>query len=276
MNLINIEKKNFINLGFYLVLLLPVSIILSRFFADLSIVILSLLFFIIRGENKIFENKLIIVAFIFILFSSISSIFSSNVIFSLKSSFLHLRFILFILSISFLALYFKEILLKKLFYIFIICYLILFFDSSVQFFLKKNIFGYTVDPITRVSSLFFDELVLGSYLSRLFPLLCFFYIFLKLKINKYLILYFIFHLYFVVFITGERLSFFILNIYYLLFGLFIFKKKLNKILFTFTTILILCLTLIFSNSFNPRSSLSNIFSQSTDVNYTFCEATKKK
>ncbi len=57
MHLINSDKRNYINLVSYLVLSLPLSLIFSRFTADLSIVILSIMFFFIRGENKIFENK---------------------------------------------------------------------------------------------------------------------------------------------------------------------------------------------------------------------------
>ena len=236
MNLINSDKRHYFNFASYLVLLLPVSLIFSRFIADLSIVIISILFFFIRGEEKICKNKLILIAIIFIFCASISSILSSSVIYSLKSSFLHLRFIFFALTLSILFFYSKKNFFKNLFYIILLCYLILFFDATFQHIFKKNIFGYTANPINRVSSLFFDELILGSYLSRLFPLLVFLYVFLKLKFNKYFLIYFLLHLYFVVFITGERLSFVILNIYYLLFLIFLTKKKIYR---TFITFLIL-------------------------------------
>ena len=52
MNLINSDKKRSINLAYYLILSLPFTLVLSRFAADLSIVILTILFFIIRGEKK--------------------------------------------------------------------------------------------------------------------------------------------------------------------------------------------------------------------------------
>ena len=251
MHLINSDKRNYINLVSYLVLSLPLSLIFSRFTADLSIVILSIMFFFIRGENKIFENKFLSIAIIFIVCASISSVLSNHIIYSLKSSLLHLRFIFFILTVSILFLYCKKNFLKNLFYIFLSCYLVLLFDATIQFIFKQNILGYTVNPINRVSSLFFDELILGSYLSRLFPLLIFLYVYLKLRLNKYFMIYFLFHLYFVVFVTGERLSFTILNIYYLLF------------------------ILVFSSSFKARSSLNNTLSQSTAFNYTYCLETKK-
>ena len=275
MHLINSDKRNYINLVSYLVLSLPLSLIFSRFTADLSIVILSIMFFFIRGENKIFENKFLSIAIIFIVCASISSVLSNHIIYSLKSSLLHLRFIFFILTVSILFLYCKKNFLKNLFYIFLSCYLVLLFDATIQFIFKQNIFGYTVNPINRVSSLFFDELILGSYLSRLFPLLIFLYVYLKLRLNKYFMIYFLFHLYFVVFVTGERLSFMILNIYYLLFIIFLFKTKLNKFFFIFSTIIIFSLMLVFSSSFKARSSFDNTISQSTNLNYGYCQDTKR-
>ena len=177
--MINSDKKNYFNVAYYLILLLPVSIVFSRFVADLSVVILSIIFFFIFKDNKIFNNKLLVFAFTFVFFASVSSVLSDHEIFSLKSSVLYLRFILFILTVSILFLYFENRLLKVLFNILLCCYIILLFDATFQFIFKHNIFGYTTNPITRVSSLFFSELILGSYLSRLFPLLCFLYLFLK-------------------------------------------------------------------------------------------------
>ena len=270
MNLINSDKKRYINLAYYLLLSLPITLVLSRFAADLSIVILAILFFVINSEKKIFHNMLVIFSLIFIFCSVISSLLSNNVIFSLKSSVLHLRFIFFILALSILFFYNKNNFLKNLFKVFIICYVFLFFDATIQFFFKQNIFGYTVNPITRVSSLFFDELILGSYLSRLFPIICFLYLYLKLKINIYLIIYFLFHLYVVVLFTGERLSFAILNIYYLLFIPFFLKKIFTKLIFIFLPIFCLILILTFSSNFSARTSFENIKNQSINMNYTVC------
>mgnify|MGYP007000106190 CR=1 len=59
-----------------------------------------------------------------------------------------------------------------------------------QFFTGANLFGLEINNV-RVSSFFGDELIMGSYLSRLFPLL--FALFLvkpKQKFEKYFILIF--------------------------------------------------------------------------------------
>tara|TARA_A100001015_G_C15034700_1_gene735396 strand:- start:1420 stop:2808 length:1389 start_codon:yes stop_codon:yes gene_type:complete len=273
MNLINSNKKNYINFGYYILLTLPISLVLSRFAADLSVVILTILFFVINEEKKIFENKFVILGFFLIFFSAISSILSNNVIFSLKSSLLHLRFIYFILVISILFYYLKNNFLKNIFNVIIVCYVALFFDATIQFFFKENIFGYTVNPITRVSSFFFDELILGSYLARLFPVICFFYIYLKLRINIFLIISFLIYLYFVVLITGERLSFLILNIYYSLIIPFCIKKKILKIILFFLPMIGLVVVLTFMNNFSSRNSFNEIIDQSTKKNYNICKET---
>ena len=49
-------------------------------------------------------------------------------------------------------------------------YLIFLIDGYFQFFTGVNLLGFKINGM-RVSSLFGDELIMGSYLSRLFPLL---------------------------------------------------------------------------------------------------------
>ena len=62
-------------------------------------------------------------------------------------------------------------LLKKIFYSLIIIFVILIFDGFLQYFTGKNILGWDLKyPVPRVSSLFGDELILGSYVARMLPL----------------------------------------------------------------------------------------------------------
>ena len=276
MNLINSDRIKYINVASYLILLLPIFIIFSRFAADLIVVILSLFFLLICKKNELIKNKVILLASIFILFSVISSLLSSHLIISLKSSLLHFRFIFFLIMISFIFLYSKENFLRNFFYIFLICYLALLFDATIQYIFKENILGYIVEPKNRVSSFFFDELILGSFLSRFFPLIFFLSIFLKLKINKYLIIYFLTHLYFVVFISGERLSFLILNIYYLLFIPLLFQKKITKLIFFLIPIIIFLFLMIIGSNFEARTSFNKIKSQSVKFNYSVCNETEEQ
>ena len=115
---------------------------------------------------------------LFFFFIILSSIFSENIFYSfLKSSFFYPRFFIFAFAISFF-LNKSENILATSFYTLLSIFLFLFFDSILQFLIKENFMG---QPITanRVSSLFGDELILGSYVLRLYPLLIslFFYLY---------------------------------------------------------------------------------------------------
>ena len=186
MNLI--KNKIFEKIPSYLFLLLPLSIVFSKFFADLTVVIFALLFFFIKDSRnfffkyKYYNNLFFVLFFLFITFSTFSSILSSNQLFSLKSSLLHFRFLFFSLFIAYILFMNLNQTLKIFFYTLLGVYALLLIDGTYQFIFKENLFGYKTNPETRVSSFFFDELVLGSYLSRLFPILVFLYLFLNLDL----------------------------------------------------------------------------------------------
>ncbi|MDB3859639.1 O-antigen ligase family protein, partial [Candidatus Pelagibacter sp.] len=90
--------------------------------------------------------------------------------------------------------------------------LILVIDGYYQYFSGENLIGYKKYG-NRIASFFNDELIMGSYLSRLFPLLFALFIF---RDKKKFEIYFIGVLFILVdiliFISGERTAFFFLNI----------------------------------------------------------------
>ena len=97
--------------------------------------------------------------------------------------------------------------LNYFYYALVISFLALIIDGYIQFFTGTNILGFPKTGV-RISSFFGDELILGSYLSRLFPLLFALFV---LKDKKKLELYFMI-LFFVllsglVLIIGERAAF---------------------------------------------------------------------
>ena len=98
------------------------------------------------------------------------------------------------------------------YYALVLCFSALAIDGYIQYFTGTNLVGFKISG-TRVSSFFGDELIMGSYLSRLFPLL--FALFLIKKKQKYEI-YFIGILFILVdvliFMSGERSAFFFLNL----------------------------------------------------------------
>ena len=160
----------------------------------------------------------------------------------------------------------------------IISFTALIIDGYYQFFLGNNIFGLPFQD-SRISSFFGDELIMGSFLSRLFPLI--FALFLLKKKKKYEI-YFIGILFILVdiliYISAERTAFFFLNLS-TIFIIILIKdfQKFRLITFLIALFLISILTLSSDNLSNrmikgPAASMGlskesqqrNIFTEGHD------------
>ena len=74
--------------------------------------------------------------------------------------------------------------LKYFFYVLFFTFFLLVGDGFLQYLTGKNILGFEIVEANRISSFFHDELILGSYLSRLLPLLFGLFILLKFSLNR--------------------------------------------------------------------------------------------
>ena len=114
--------------------------------------------------------------------------------------------------------------------------MLLITDGYFQYFFKANIIGNPVDlPSGRIRFLFNDEYILGSFISRLFPLfLGLSFIIFKNK-KKFIIpvsiLFFFFEV--LIFLSGERTAFFY-NTFLALFIIIMINNFKNKINYFFT------------------------------------------
>ena len=134
---------------------------------------------------------------------------------------------LFSLAIFFLCELLNNYKNKRYFFLLIFSLLVLLADSIFQFFLGFNIFGFDIIS-GRVSSFFHDELILGSYLVRIMPIILWFMFFFRINLKKNIFLFVIFFsLYFItIYLSGGRTSFFLWIITVL--GLLIIIKDLRK------------------------------------------------
>ena len=73
--------------------------------------------------------------------------------------------------------------LKRLFYVLVLVLIFLSIDGTYQLIYKKNIFGLKLIN-DRVSSFFGDELIMGSFVSRIFPIFVGLFYYLKNKKNN--------------------------------------------------------------------------------------------
>jgi O-antigen ligase len=190
-------------------------LILGPFFPDLIVSLSSLIFLFYAFKNKDFfylNNKPFIIFIIFCLYCIFVTLFiAENVLLSFESSLFYFRIGLFSCLVWYLIDQDKNI-LKYFYYSLIVCFSVLVFDGYIQFFNGSNLMGFSMN-MDRVSSFFGDELIMGSYLSRLFPLL--FALFLIKEKSTYEI-YYIGILFILIdiliYISGERASFFFLNL----------------------------------------------------------------
>lgn len=175
------SKTNLVNV--FIVFIIP-TLILGPFIPDL-IVSVSVLFFLYYIFKKkifyFFYNYPLIIFFIFCIYCILVSIFvAEDTILSLQSSLFYFRIGIFSCLIWYLIDKNNKI-LDYFYYALVICFLALVIDGYFQYFNGKNLLGYKIVGI-RVSSFFGDELIMGSYLSRLFPLLFALFIIKKKKI----------------------------------------------------------------------------------------------
>ena len=209
----NLKYPNTILINLIIASIIP-FLILGPFFPDLivSFSALFFLYYVIKFDNFFYFNKKQFIIFLlFCIISIISSLGADDIFLSIKSSLFYFRVGVFSCFIWYLIDKDKDI-LNYFYYSLILCFSALVIDGYIQYFTGVNLLGFKINGI-RVSSFFGSELIMGSYLSRLFPLL--FALFLVKEKKKFEI-YFIGLLFIfvdvLIYISGERSAFFFLNL----------------------------------------------------------------
>jgi O-antigen ligase len=211
-------NKNLILINFptLFLILLPGFLISGPFLSDLSVSIIALFFLIYcitENNYKYFNNYFFKFSIIFYLWILTCSLVSENIFFSISTSLFYIRFSIFSIAVYFLIDSDKK-LKKNIFFSLLFFFSILSLDAYFQYFNSFNIFGWPLHEDGRVSSFFKDELVLGSYFSRLLPLFfCLLLLnldFLKKKIHLYYMSLIVFFSAVIsVYISAERSSVFL-------------------------------------------------------------------
>lgn len=156
----------------YLLGSIPFLLFTGPFFSDFASIILGIFFIYICFKKKKFQyyfcNKVVVLVVLFCFLLILSSFFSNYSLYSFSTSLFYLRHLIFALAIFYILKNFKSAI--NYFNITLyLCLLIGSIDCFVQFFAKKNIIGLESHNDYRLGSFFGDELIIGSYLSRLFP-----------------------------------------------------------------------------------------------------------
>ena len=196
------------------------------------VVILSITFIIyqiIKKNLKIFFNSYFIFFFIFWIYLIINSFFSYDSSLSLSRTIPYIRFGILFLAISF---FLNDKNFKLNFYRIILIFLTaICIDAIIQFFFGINLLGYPSLHVSRISSFFNEELILGSFLLKMYPLflasIIFFYKKNLLK-NKLIFISLVILLTFSIYISGERTAFYNFLICNFILLFILYKKKFIK------------------------------------------------
>ena len=131
-------------------------------------------------------------------------------------------------------------------------------DGFLEYFTGENILGWSNHENARISSFFRDEHILGSYLSRIWPIFFGISLFIFKPKNK---LFFLFILIFIlsealIFLSGDRAALFNINLSAIF--VILFSQKLLKLRFIILSSTILLLTII---SFINPTAKERVFDQ---------------
>ena len=252
---------------------IPYSLVFSIFIADALVILTSILFLIYQIHRKnflIFFNNFFIFFLVFWFYLIFNSVFSYDLHLSLSRSLPYIRFGILFLSISYMMSHddFKNDFLKFT----LIILLLVCMDSIIQFSFGRNLLGYEAH-VSRISSFFKDELVLGGFLLKMYPIFLISIIYFKKKnsINTFLVSFILFIYFLAIYLSGERTAFFnfiVLNIFLLI---ILFKKKNIKYLLSFVLILPLIFILVNKNNDQISArylSVKEIFNNKTPIIFT--------
>ena len=208
--MIILNKLNLNNFQFILLATLPLAFVIGPLIVELIVNVLIVIFIFNVFKSKNFDfikNKIFIILFLFYFILLLSHFHSSYFDETKVNVFFYLRFILFPFAV-YEVLKINKNYLKYLFIILLFTVFIVSFDGLIQFFFEKNLIGFEKYRIDRISGFFKEDLILGSYLSRIFPLLIALSIFFKdkKKLNKFSILTVSICL-LMIFLSGERAPF---------------------------------------------------------------------
>ena len=242
-----------VNISSYIVCFYPFAIAIGPAAANTFILLSTLSFVLLNTRSlvTIFDNTFFKLFLLFWTILILSSIFSEEKLYSLKTSLLFIRYGIFVIvcksvienNKSFLDNFFKI-------NFFLISFVAL--DGIFQFFYGANFFGFTMYNLqdNRISGIFQSELILGSFLSKITLIVCGIGIFKnKIKLTFTLLLI----AFIGILISGERasLAIFSISIFFILF----FARDIKKFFLIFTIMIIGIGTLSMLKSNNLKARL---------------------
>lgn len=302
-NQINIFSGFKLKLFALLICLVPIGLALGPLIPELIFISSFLIFYkeIINNRKKYFINIFFfnfLIFYIYILLNSLSHYFINtyelpnfsnnlgNYHFSnnLLQYFDHQKSIIFFFRyyLYFVIVWFfldKLEVFKKMFLFSLSLTLILIsFDALFQYFTGINFLGYTRLNQHRLSGIFYDEFILGSFYLKLYFIFSgLFFLLVKINESKFNKIYVLYNIFFgvMIFLSGERSAFYLYLINIILSFIFLFKIK-SRLIFQLAIILTVFISIIsfFDVKIRDRifhKTYEQIFDKDKKIFYLFSE-----
>jgi len=224
------------NISKYLIYFLPLALVSGPLISEIIIIFVSLNFLFFSIKNKIYfyyKNNFSRFFLFFYFIINISDLLSSDIFYSLKTSIPYLRYYFFVIAVSYCVSNDNKF-IKNLFYSLSFTLICVAISGYVEYFFNYNLFLAKKIAQHRISGLFGDELIIGSYVARLIPLMILLKILLKIKKNIIFNCVLIF-IYFIVFLSGERSALLLASISYFSYIFFSSINLYKKIIFLLVT-----------------------------------------
>ena len=251
------NKKLVIQFSSCLLYLIPIALLTGPFLPDLFLSIITVIFLYITVKEKLwfyYTNKFFYFFLFFYIYLISRSILSDSIFLSLESSLFYFRFFIFSLAVWFLInnnhklINFFTISLAMTF-------LLALTDGLYQSFYDENLFGIKSRLDNRLTLVFSDRMIMGGYISRLFPLLIGMIIY-NFKFNKISIFFTLSLLVFsdvIIYVSGERTAIVLLFISTIFILIFITNLRIVRLITFICSIIIIFSITIFNTGIKERS-----------------------
>ena len=232
----------------FLFIILPFALFTGPFLADgiLSLVAINYLYKVIKNKSlDFFKNSITIIFLLFYLYILTRSFFSEDILLSLESSLFYIRYLFFVGGVIYIFKYHNEF-IRYFFYSSVLSLVFVIFDAILQIYFSINLIG-ELSPRSDRLGLFEDELIIGSYLTRILIIAIPLYLYLfKVKKVPIFILSCIALVIFIIAYSGERTALFII-LFFIFICIFLFDVNFYKKLILAVILIISSFFIIFSN-----------------------------
>ena len=229
-----------LSLSVFLIYFSILSTLIGTFILNMTLAIFCITFLIFYIENKskvevILNFKIF---YLLIIFLFINSILSDHLLYSARSSLNLIKNIIFLIG-CYLIFKLDEKIFNRFIKLVFLIFIFTSLDTILQYLTGKDIFGYPQSKLHygRLSGPFGDELIVGSFLSKI-SFISILYFLTNFK-NKYYDLFFLLFAILLVLVTKERSASIMLiltSIIYIIFRIENFKFKIITLVLTLSLI----------------------------------------